>query len=104
MQQPPSSTCSTTSESFSALFKTRTSGVRFPMARIKYPQGETVTTIPQFDPPAGLTEFDAIPDQHTAWDEFIALSFQRNIEYLEAALGAGKSQYYNPKVTTTDQP
>jgi len=61
-------------------------------------------TIPHFDPPARLTDFDTITDQRAAWDEFIGLSFQRNIEDVEAEIGAGKSQFYNPKVTSTDPP
>jgi hypothetical protein len=63
-----------------------------------------MTTIPQFDPPAGLTDFDGITDQRAAWDEFIALSFQRNIEDVEGDVGGGKSQYYNAKATSTDPP
>lgn len=63
-----------------------------------------MSTIPQFDPPAGLADFDGIPDQRAAWDEFIGLSFQRNIEGVEAEVGAAKSQYYNPKTTATDPP
>jgi hypothetical protein len=63
-----------------------------------------MATIPQFDPPAALTDFDAIVDQRAAWDEFIALSLQRNIEDVEATVGAGNSQYYNAKLTSTDQP
>jgi hypothetical protein len=61
-------------------------------------------TIPQFDPPAGLTDFDNIPAQRAGWDEFISCSFQRNIEGIEREVGDGNSQYYNPKVTSTDQP
>jgi hypothetical protein len=61
-------------------------------------------TITQFDSPAGLTDFDTILDQRRAWDEFIDLSFQRNIESVEADVGSGKSQYYNAKVTSTDPP
>lgn len=61
-------------------------------------------TIAQFDPPGGLSDFDDIPDQRAAWDEFIALSFQRNIEDVDAEVGTGKCQYYNAKVTSTDPP
>ena len=61
-------------------------------------------TIPHFDPPANLTDFDTITDQRAAWDEFIGLSFQANIEDVQAEIGAGKSQFYNPKVTSTDPP
>jgi hypothetical protein len=61
-------------------------------------------TLPQFDPPAGLTDFDGIPDQRSAWDEFIALAFQRNVESVERDIGAGNCQFYSPKVTSTDQP
>jgi hypothetical protein len=61
-------------------------------------------TIPQFDPPAGLMDFNGIAEQRAAWDEFIALSFQRNIEQIETEVGAGKSQFYNPKVSSTDPP
>jgi hypothetical protein len=61
-------------------------------------------TIPIFDPPAGLTDFDGITHQRAAWDEFMALSFQRNIEDVESEVGAGKCQYYNAKATSTDPP
>jgi hypothetical protein len=61
-------------------------------------------TIPQFNPPAGLTDFDAIPDQRAAWDEFISLSFDRNVQAVEADTGAGQCQYYNAKVISTDSP
>ena len=61
-------------------------------------------TLSQFDPPAGLKDFDGILDQRAAWDEFIALSFQRNIEYVESDVGTAKSQYYSAKLTSTDPP
>lgn len=66
--------------------------------------GDNMPTIPHFDPPANLTDFDTITDQRAAWDEFIGLSFQANIEDVQAEIGAGKSQFYNPKVTSTDPP
>ena len=59
-------------------------------------------TIPQFDPPASLDDFDTIQDQRAAWDEYIALSFQRNIEGVESEVGVGKCQFYNPKIIPTD--
>src|SRR5262249_7618628 len=65
---------------------------------------DPMPTIPQFEPPANLTDFDTIADQRAAWDEFIALSFQRNIEDVEAEVGTGKSHFYNPKVNSTDPP
>jgi hypothetical protein len=63
-------------------------------------------TIPQFDPPAGLVDFDGIPEQRAAWDDFITQSFQWNINYVEKndQVGVGKCQFYNEKVTSTDQP
>jgi hypothetical protein len=61
-------------------------------------------TIPRFDPPANLDDFDTIADQRAAWDEFIQLNFRRNIEFVEQEVGAGQCQFYDPKVTATDPP
>lgn len=61
-------------------------------------------TIPKFSPPANLTDFDGIADQGAAWDEFIELSIRRNIEDVEAEIGTGRCQFYNPKATSTDPP
>lgn len=39
-----------------------------------------MSPILNFDPPADMDDFDFLPNQRAAWDEFISLSFQRNIE------------------------
>lgn len=59
-------------------------------------------TIPNFDPPGELADFDDIPNQRAAWDEFIQLNFQRNIESVESEVGGGRCQFFDPKKTQTD--
>jgi hypothetical protein len=64
-----------------------------------------MSTIAQFDPPAGLTDFDQIPHQLAAWSEFISNSFDGNIGAVAQKLGAaGQCQFYNPQKTDTVEP
>jgi len=63
-----------------------------------------MATIPQFAPPGNLDDFDAIPHQREAWDEFLSQTFQGNVKGVEKYTGAGKSQFYNPRVTDTTEP
>jgi hypothetical protein len=58
-------------------------------------------TIPQFDPPAGLTDFG--PELRAAWDKTINDSFTENILGVQQEAG-GTSQFYNPRTTSTDPP
>src|SRR5438309_153067 len=60
--------------------------------------------IAKFNPPANLSDLDAVADGRAAWDEFIELSIRRNIEDIETELGAGHCQFYDPKVISTDLP
>ena len=63
-----------------------------------------MATIAQFDPPGGLDDFDSIPNQRLAWSEFLFNTFQNNIQGVEQSVGAGKSQFYNPRVANTPEP
>ena len=63
-----------------------------------------MATIAQFDPPGGLDDFDSIPNQRLAWSEFLFNTFQDNIQGVEQSVGAGKSQFYNPRVADTPEP
>ena len=63
-----------------------------------------MATIAQFDPPGGLDDFDSIPNQRLAWSEFLFNTFQDNIQGVEQSVGAGKSQFYNPRVADTPDP
>jgi hypothetical protein len=57
----------------------------------------------RFDPPANIDDFDSIPKQKNAWSEFLSASFDQEIKNIEADLGIGKSQFYNPiNIDTTD--
>jgi len=49
-----------------------------------------------FDPPANLTDFDAIPDQREAWHAVVSALADQAIARTEALVGGGHSQYYNP--------
>ncbi|MBW4618097.1 MAG: hypothetical protein KME17_01770 [Cyanosarcina radialis HA8281-LM2] len=60
--------------------------------------------LPQFDPPANIDDFDSIPNQRAGWNEFISSSFDEEIQGLEATLGQGKNQFYNPTQTETTEP
>ena len=63
-----------------------------------------MATIAQFDSPGGLDDFDSIPNQRLAWSEFLFNTFQDNIQGVEQSVGAGKSQFYNPRVADTPDP
>ncbi len=56
----------------------------------------------RFDPPANLDDFKSISKQNDAWSEAISFYFDRAIQSTETKVGAGKSQYYNPTKTDTD--
>lgn len=57
----------------------------------------------RFDPPDSIDDFDSIPKQRDAWSEFLSVTLDREIQAVEADLGVGKSQFYNPiKIDTTD--
>jgi hypothetical protein len=57
----------------------------------------------RFDPPANIDDFDTIPKQRDAWNEFLSNSFDAEVQGVESEIGAGKSQFYNPtKLDTTD--
>ncbi len=58
----------------------------------------------RFDPPANIDDFNAIPKQRDAWSEFLFASFDQEIQGVEADLGAGKSQFYNPTNVNTKAP
>ena len=60
--------------------------------------------LPQFDPPANIDDFDSIPNQKQAWNEFISSSFDDEIQVLESILGEGQNQFYNPTKTETTEP
>lgn len=60
--------------------------------------------IVRFDPPANINDFDTIPKQREAWSEFISTSFDLEIQGVEADLGVGKSQFYNPIDIDTTAP
>jgi hypothetical protein len=56
-----------------------------------------------FDPPANIDDFNTIPKQRDAWNEFLSTSFDEEIKGIESELGVGNSQFYNPtKIDTTD--
>jgi hypothetical protein len=55
-----------------------------------------------FDPPANIDDFNTIPKQRDAWNEFLSTSFDEEIKGIESELGVGNSQFYNPtKIDTT---
>lgn len=58
----------------------------------------------RFDPPANIDDFDSIPKQRDAWSEFLSVTFDREIQAVEADLGVGKSQFYNPTNIDTTEP
>ncbi|GAB1540348.1 hypothetical protein NUACC21_30170 [Scytonema sp. NUACC21] len=59
-----------------------------------------------FDPPANLTDFDAIPGHREAWNKYISDTFDRAIkDRIETPyVGSGKSQYYNETKVPSDDP
>src|SRR5215813_12920872 len=59
-------------------------------------------TLPSFDPPANLDDFDASLRQ--AWSKFISGSFDENIQGVSTAVSPGASQFYNPTKTDTPDP
>ena len=61
-------------------------------------------TIPSFNPPAGLTDFDAIPGQREGWSKYISATFDRVIADVGAVVGAGKCQFYNETKVASDNP
>jgi hypothetical protein len=63
-----------------------------------------MATIPQFNPPGGLDDFDSIPHQREAWNEFLFNTFQANVHGIEQSVGSGNSQFYNPQVNDTVSP
>lgn len=65
-----------------------------------------MSLLSQFEPPANLGDFNTIPEQRAAWDEFLSLSFDVNVEDVENgdAVGTGRCQFYNPKKVQTDNP
>lgn len=58
----------------------------------------------QFDPPANINDFDSIPHQRQAWNDVLSFWFTREMQGVEAIVGAGHSQFYNPHVTDTSTP
>ncbi len=58
--------------------------------------------LPMFDPPGRLSDFDTIPNQRAAWDEFIDLTLDCNID--DVAREVAASQFYNPKKTLATLP
>jgi hypothetical protein len=46
-----------------------------------------MTLLPLYDPPAGLSDFDAIPGQRLAWRRFLVLQFHARIESLALTFG-----------------
>jgi hypothetical protein len=61
-------------------------------------------TIPRFDPPAFLTDFDAIPGHREGWSTFVSDAFKGAIERVEDQIGQGNCQYYNETTTPSDDP
>jgi hypothetical protein len=49
-----------------------------------------------FDPPANLTDFEAIPEQPEAWHALVSALTDAAIERAENLVGRGHCQYYNP--------
>ncbi|MBW0931382.1 hypothetical protein [Priestia megaterium] len=47
-------------------------------------------------PPAGIDDFDQIPNQREAWHDAITYVFEETIRELEGRVGEGKSQYKHP--------
>jgi hypothetical protein len=60
-----------------------------------------MATIPRFDAPGGLTDFGEAG--LAAWDERMNQAFESNVRGVRAETGAA-SQFYNPRVTSTDPP
>jgi hypothetical protein len=54
----------------------------------------------QFDPPGRLTDFDAIPHQREAWHVAMSTFFTEAIARTEVHVGRGKSQFYDPTLTS----
>jgi hypothetical protein len=61
-------------------------------------------TIPQFDPPAFLDDFNAIPNQRDGWSRYISAIVDRAIRRVEQEVGTGNSQFYNETQTSSDDP
>ena len=60
-------------------------------------------TIPKYDPPALLDDFDAFPGLRDDWSTWISETFENSIRKIEEALMSGESsQYYNETKTATD--
>jgi hypothetical protein len=60
--------------------------------------------LPQFNSPANINDFDSIPNQKAGWNEFISASFDEEIQSIEAVIGQGQSQFYNPTRIETTEP
>ena len=67
-------------------------------------KGHDSMLLQHFDPPADLHDFDSIAHQREAWSEFLSNTFDANIDAVEGKLTPGKSQFYNPTRTQTDEP
>lgn len=61
-------------------------------------------TIPKFQPPALLDDFENDPNLIAGWDQFIEQTFNENIADVESEVGNGNSPFYNPKLISTDNP
>jgi len=61
-------------------------------------------TIPRFDPPAFLDDFDAIPGHRDGWSTFVSNAFKEAIERVEAQIGQGNCQYYDETKTPSEDP
>ncbi len=76
-------------------------------------------TIPAFNPPAELNDFDRIRGHRDIWSRFISAQFDSVINLVEGGydevdrgtvvghtpgVGAGRSQYYNETKTSSDNP
>jgi hypothetical protein len=57
-----------------------------------------------FSPPANLTDFAAIPNQPEAWHAAMVAFTRETVRSVEAEVGAGNAQYYDPTVRAVGGP
>src|SRR5688572_7619315 len=65
--------------------------------------GADMPVLTRFDPPAGLGDFTT-NEQRDGWSDIVSGFFEEGVDFNKAFVGAGRSQFYHPLVTSTDDP
>ena len=60
-------------------------------------------TLTRFDPPAHIGDFTT-NEQRDGWSGIVSDFFEEGVDFNTGFVGAGKSQFYHPLMTSTDEP